>query len=69
MVSGNLGVAEYIPGFIASSNALSDLEWDTLVSGHINRLGTREDVETQNEFITDIQAAAATRSAPSKSAT
>ena len=48
-----LAIAQDIPGFIDASNQLLDYEWETLVSGHVTRLGTREDVEIQNEFITD----------------
>lgn len=53
-----LALAEDIPGFTVASEALLDYEWDTLVSGHVGRLGTRDDVATQNEFVEDLRAAA-----------
>ena len=30
-------------------------DFDTFIGGHVTRLGTREDVETQQEYLTDIQ--------------
>ena len=34
-------------------------DFDTFIGGHVGRLGTRQDVETQREYIRDIQANAA----------
>lgn len=55
-----LALAEDVPGFIAASQALLDYDWDVLVSGHVTRLGSRADVEVQNEFVADLQVAAGT---------
>ena len=51
----NLALAEDVPGFIEAHNSLLELEWDTLVAGHITRLGTRNDVQTQLDYIMDIR--------------
>ena len=53
-----LALAEDVVGFTVASEALLDYEWDTLVSGHVTRLGTRADVELQNEFVDDLRDAA-----------
>ena len=55
-----LALAQDVHGFIARSHEILELEWETLISGHVTRLGTREDVEIQNEFIADLQMAAGT---------
>ncbi|MEQ9569862.1 MAG: MBL fold metallo-hydrolase [Longimicrobiales bacterium] len=55
-----LALAEDVVGFTVASRALLDYEWDTLVSGHVTRLGTRADVALQNEFVDDLRAAAGT---------
>ena len=55
-----LAVAEDVPAFIEAHDWILSYDFDTLVSGHIGRLGTREDVETQKEYILDTQANAAT---------
>ncbi len=54
-----LALAEDVPGYIAAHDAVLDLDWDTFIGGHLTRLGTREDVELQRQYILDIQAAAA----------
>jgi hypothetical protein len=36
------------------------MDWDTLVGGHVTRVGTHADVELQAEFYRDIKQAAAT---------
>jgi glyoxylase-like metal-dependent hydrolase (beta-lactamase superfamily II) len=51
-----LAVAEDVPGFFQAHEELLSFDFDTLVSGHLGRLGTREDVEIQQEYILDIQA-------------
>ena len=49
-----------MPGFIQAHDDLRALDWDTLVAGHLTRLGTRADVETQRDYIMDIHANAIT---------
>ena len=54
-----LAVAEDGPAFSEAHDFVLSYDFETLISGHVGRLGTREDVETQKEYILDIQANAA----------
>ncbi len=54
-----LAVAEQVPAFINAHEQILAYDFNYLVSGHINRLATREDVYTQREYILDIEANAA----------
>lgn len=54
----NLAQAEDVPGYFAAVDQLLQYDFDTLVSGHVGRLGTRADVELQKAFLQDLQAAA-----------
>lgn len=58
MMWRRFALAEDVPGFISATQELLDYDWEVLVSGHVTRLGTRADVELQNEFVADLQAAA-----------
>ncbi|MDX8360693.1 MBL fold metallo-hydrolase [Cytobacillus sp. IB215316] len=49
-----LALSDNIPGWIDAHYKILEYDFDTLVSGHVTRLGTREDVETQIEYIEDI---------------
>lgn len=52
---GFLGFAEDVFGYIQAHNiTLNNYDFDTFVGGHVTRLGTREDVQIQREFITDL---------------
>ena len=51
-----LAVTEDIPGFIQAHEEVLSFVFDTFIGGHLNRLGSRDDVETQQEYILDIQA-------------
>jgi glyoxylase-like metal-dependent hydrolase (beta-lactamase superfamily II) len=53
-----LAVAQDIPAVFAQVKEISQLEFDTLVGGHVARTGTRADVETQLAFMEDLKAAA-----------
>ncbi|MGH6915098.1 MAG: MBL fold metallo-hydrolase, partial [Geminicoccales bacterium] len=55
----DLALAEDVPGFIAAHDQALDYDFETFVGGHLTRLGTPEDVETQRAYIMDIQANAA----------
>ena len=37
--------------------ALNDYDFDTIVAGHLTRLGTRNDVMVQKEFVSDLEKA------------
>ena len=55
-----MAIAEDIAGFIKAHDiALNNYDFDTFVGGHLTRLGTRDDVITQQEFVSDLEKAAA----------
>ena len=45
-----LAIAEDVPGFISAHDQALDYPFDTLVAGHVSRLGTPNDVLIQKEF-------------------
>jgi glyoxylase-like metal-dependent hydrolase (beta-lactamase superfamily II) len=49
--------SEDIPGFYAAVEKLKAFDFDTLVSGHLTRTGTRADVDLQSAFMSDLRAA------------
>jgi glyoxylase-like metal-dependent hydrolase (beta-lactamase superfamily II) len=54
-----LAIAEDVAGFIKAHDiALNNYDFDTFVGGHLTRLGTRDDVVTQQEFVSDLEKAA-----------
>jgi hypothetical protein len=54
-----LTIAEDVAGFIKAHDiALNNYDFDTFVGGHLTRLGTRDDVVTQQEFVSDLEKAA-----------
>jgi glyoxylase-like metal-dependent hydrolase (beta-lactamase superfamily II) len=55
-----LAIAKDTAGFIEAHDiALNNYDFDTIVAGHLTRLGTRADVEVQKEFVLDLERAAA----------
>jgi glyoxylase-like metal-dependent hydrolase (beta-lactamase superfamily II) len=55
-----LAIADNVTGFIKAHDiALDNYDFDTFVGGHLTRLGTRDDVATQQEFVSDLEKAAA----------
>ena len=55
-----LAIAQDTAGFIKAHDiALNNYDFDTLVGGHLTRLGTRNDVIVQKEFVSDLEKAAA----------
>lgn len=55
-----LAIAKDTAGFIKAHDiALDNYDFDTIVAGHLTRLGTRDDVTTQREFVSDLEKAAA----------
>jgi len=55
-----LAVAKDTAGFIKAHDiALNNYDFDTIVAGHLTRLGTRNDVIVQKEFVSDLEKAAA----------
>ena len=54
-----LAIAKDTAGFIEAHDiALNNYDFDTIVAGHLTRLGTRADVEVQREFVRDLEMAA-----------
>lgn len=54
----NIAMSKHVPGFMAHHDHALGFEFDTMITGHLTRLGTRQDVETQREYMHDIRAAA-----------
>lgn len=50
----SLNLAVDVPGYIAAPAIALDYEWSHLVSGHMGKLGSREDVELHQQFIGEI---------------
>ena len=53
-----LGQSTNIPGWIRAHEQLLKYDFQTLVGGHITRLGNRQDVETQQRYVLQLQTAA-----------
>src|SRR5436305_11061671 len=52
----NLGIAEDVPGYIQAHHDALSYDFDTLVAGHVDRLGTRQDVQTSLDFVNQLKA-------------
>jgi glyoxylase-like metal-dependent hydrolase (beta-lactamase superfamily II) len=48
-------LAQDIPGYFAQVEEINQMEWETLVSGHVERTGTHADVALQLEFMNDLR--------------
>lgn len=48
-------LAQDIPAYFAQVEEINKMKWDILVSGHVERTGTHEDVALQLEFINDLK--------------
>jgi len=55
-----LALAQDIPAYFDQVKKINELEFDTLVGGHVARTGTHADVALQLAFLEDLRAAAAT---------
>lgn len=51
-----LAVSTDIPGWVNAHDRALAYSFDTLVGGHLTRLGTRDDVITQKEYIGELRA-------------
>ena len=49
-----LAITENVPGYIAAHDEILTFDFETLISGHLTRLGTRADVVTQKEYMNDL---------------
>lgn len=54
-----LSLAQDIAGYFDQVEQIKQLPFDTLVSGHVARSGTKKDVEIQSDFMNDLKVAAA----------
>src|SRR5262249_34655377 len=54
-----LGSPTDVRGFIEAHDQALAYDFDTLVGGHVSRLGTRADIDTDKEYLTDLQTNAA----------
>jgi len=52
----DLAITESVPSFISAHDDVLAYDFETFIGGHITRLGTREDVEIQKEYVLDMQA-------------
>jgi glyoxylase-like metal-dependent hydrolase (beta-lactamase superfamily II) len=50
----NLGIVEDVPGYIDVHKAVLAYDFDTFVGGHVDRLGTRTDVESSLAFVSQL---------------
>jgi len=54
----NVNLSEDVPGYIESPSRALSYPWTHMISGHLGRLATREDVSVHQQYIADIQASA-----------
>lgn len=54
----NLALSAYVPGFVQAHERALGYDFDHLVSGHVTRPGTPEDVRIQLEYMNDLRAVA-----------
>jgi len=59
-------LAQDLPGYFAQVEEIRNMDWDTLVAGHVARTGTRADVDLQSEFNNDVRQAASKALATTK---
>ena len=51
----SLAMASNLRGFLRGHNEVLSFDFDTLVSGHLTRLGKKEDVEMQQAYFNDME--------------
>ena len=54
----NTNLTEDVPGYMAAPAIAMDYPWTHMISGHVGRLATREDVALHQAYIADIEASA-----------
>ena len=52
----SLALAKDVPGFIAAHQQALNYPFETFIGGHVTRLGTRQDVRVQMEYVSDVRA-------------
>lgn len=48
-------LAQDIPGYFNQMDEIYKMDWDKIVTGHVERSGTHEDVALQIEFLNDVR--------------
>ena len=54
----SLNLSEDVPGYIEAPATALSYPWAHLISGHMGRLGTRDDVTLQQQYVADLSAGA-----------
>jgi glyoxylase-like metal-dependent hydrolase (beta-lactamase superfamily II) len=54
----NVNLSEDVPGYMAAPATALSYPWTHLISGHLGRLATRDDVAVHQQYIADIEASA-----------
>jgi glyoxylase-like metal-dependent hydrolase (beta-lactamase superfamily II) len=54
----NANLSEDLQGYMAAPGKALSYEWSHMISGHLGRLATREDVTLHQQYIADIEASA-----------
>ena len=54
----NLAVSQDIPDWVSAQDVAMGYQWQTLVSGHLGRLGQRADGDLQIAYVADLMAGA-----------
>jgi glyoxylase-like metal-dependent hydrolase (beta-lactamase superfamily II) len=54
----NVNLSEDVPGYIGAPAIALSYPWTHLISGHLGRLATRDDVTVHQQYIADIEASA-----------
>ena len=54
----NVNLSEDVPGYIDAPAIALSYPWTHLISGHLGRLATRDDVAVHQAYIADIEASA-----------
>ena len=55
-----VNLSDDIPGYLSMPATALAYPWTTLISGHLGRLGKREDVILHQQYMTDLEASAKT---------
>jgi len=50
-----LAVSSDVPGWISAHDKALEYPFETLIGGHLTRLGTRDDVHTQQQYINELK--------------
>ena len=54
----NLALSAFIPGYVHIHDRALEYDFEHLVSGHVTRTGTPEDIRVQREYLEDLRATA-----------